>query len=159
MLVRRPAAAEIGYFDPAFFVYSDETDFCRRLADAGWRTLWVPTARAVHREQLSADAAGAERRIVEFHRGRERYMRKHHTRAVTLVMRALSAWTYLVRALFAGVLPGHAPRRYLLHARQALAPWRGIGLREAAEARNRARSSGVGIQLPASTKPRSTGGR
>ena len=159
MLVRRAAAAEVGYLDPTFFVYSDETDFCRRLADAGWRTLWVPTARAVHREQLSADAAGAERRIVEFHRGRERYMRKHHTRAVTLVMRALSAWTYLVRALFAGVLPGHAPRRYLLHARQALAPWRGIGLRETAEARNRARSSGVGIQLPASTKPRSTGGR
>src|SRR6201991_4273058 len=33
LLVRQAAAREIGYFDPAFFVYSDEVDFCRRLAD------------------------------------------------------------------------------------------------------------------------------
>src|SRR5262249_39535157 len=51
MLVRREAAREIGYFDPEFFVYSDEVDFCRRLADAGWTTLYVPGARAVHHEQ------------------------------------------------------------------------------------------------------------
>ena len=37
MLVRREAAAQVGYLDPAFFVYSDETDFCKRLRDAGWR--------------------------------------------------------------------------------------------------------------------------
>ena len=47
MLVRREAAVEIGFFDPQFFVYSDEVDFCRRLAGAGWHTLYVPVARAV----------------------------------------------------------------------------------------------------------------
>src|SRR3954447_26351209 len=36
LLVRRSAAETIGWFDPEFFVYSDEVDFCRRLADAGW---------------------------------------------------------------------------------------------------------------------------
>ncbi len=160
MLVRRSAAAEVGYLDPAFFVYSDETDLCRRLGDAGWRTLWVPAARAVHREQLSSDAAASERRIVEFHRGRDRYMVKHHSRAVAVASRVFGAWAYLVRALAAVVLPGHAPRRYLLHARQALAPWRGSGLREAAEARNRARrGSRAAIQLGRPSKPRSTGGR
>ena len=34
MLVRRDAAEQVGYLDPAFFVYSDETDFCKRLRDA-----------------------------------------------------------------------------------------------------------------------------
>jgi N-acetylglucosaminyl-diphospho-decaprenol L-rhamnosyltransferase len=138
MLVRRAAAQGIGFLDPAFFVYSDETDFCRRLADAGWHTLFVPGARAVHREGLATDLAAAERRIVEFHRGRERYMRKHHP-ASAAAARVLGAWPYLLRALAATVLPGHDPRRYLVHARQALRPWRGDGLREAAEARNRAR--------------------
>ena len=80
MLVRREAAEEIGYFDPQFFVYSDEVDFCRRLADAGWHTLYVPSARAVHHEQLSTGNVPA-RRIVEFSRNRDRYMRKHHSRA------------------------------------------------------------------------------
>ena len=30
---------------PAFFVYSDEVDFCRRLRDAGWSILYVPRRR------------------------------------------------------------------------------------------------------------------
>ena len=38
------AAAEVGYLDPDFFVYSDEVDFARRLRDAGWRSLYVPAA-------------------------------------------------------------------------------------------------------------------
>jgi N-acetylglucosaminyl-diphospho-decaprenol L-rhamnosyltransferase len=139
MLVRRAAAEQVGYLDPDFFVYSDETDFEKRLHDAGWRILLVPEARAIHHEQLSTDLAAAERRIVEFHRNRDRYMRKHHTRAAAALVRVLTAWPYLLRALAALVLPGHEPRRYLLHARQALRPWRGEGIREAAEARNRAR--------------------
>src|SRR5438045_3346886 len=35
MLVRRSAADEVGWLDPRFFVYSDETDFCKRLHHAG----------------------------------------------------------------------------------------------------------------------------
>jgi N-acetylglucosaminyl-diphospho-decaprenol L-rhamnosyltransferase len=137
MLVRRSAAEEVGHLDPAFFVYSDETDFEKRLRDAGWRILLVPEARAIHHEQLSTDLQAAERRIVEFHRNRDLYMRKHHSRAAAAAVRALTAWPYLLRALAALVLPGHDSRRYLLHARQALNPRRGEGIREAAEERNR----------------------
>ena len=140
LLVRRAAAEEVGFLDPGFFVYSDETDFCKRLWDAGWRVLYVPAARAVHREQLATDPRAAERRIVEFHRGRDRYLRKHHGPGVAALARPLAAWPYLVRALAAVALPGHDPRRYLLHARQALRPGRGAGIREAAEERNRGRA-------------------
>jgi GT2 family glycosyltransferase len=143
MLVRRAAAEEVGYLDPAFFVYSDETDFCKRLGDAGWRILYVPAAHAVHHEQLATDAPAARRRIVEFHRGRDRYMQKHHSKVAVAVVRPLTAWAYLVRALVAVVVDGHRPRRYLLHARQALRPGRGEGIREAAEAYNRRRELGA----------------
>jgi GT2 family glycosyltransferase len=130
MLVRRDAAEEVGWLDPQFFVYSDETDFCKRLADAGHHTLYVPAARAVHHEQLSSDLASADRRIVEFHRNRDRYMRKHHSGAAAAAVRVLTAWAYFVRALVSG------SRRYRFHARQALRPSRGEGIREAAEAWN-----------------------
>jgi N-acetylglucosaminyl-diphospho-decaprenol L-rhamnosyltransferase len=139
MLVRRTAAEQIRWLDPQFFVYSDETDFCKRLADAGWRTLYVPAAEAVHHDQMAQDARGAERRIVEYHRNRDRYLRKHSGRIAALAQRPLLAWPYLLRALGALVLPGHSPRRYWLHARQALLPARGEGIREAAEAYNRSR--------------------
>lgn len=137
MLVRRRAAEEVDFLDPAFFVYSDETDFCKRLADRGFKTLYVPAARAIHREQLASDRAAAERRIVEFHRGRDRYMRKHHGALQAALVRPLAAWAYLVRAGAALVLSGHDSRRYLTHARQALLPRHGEGLREVAERFNR----------------------
>jgi N-acetylglucosaminyl-diphospho-decaprenol L-rhamnosyltransferase len=137
MLVRRQAALEVGGFDPNFFVYSDETDFCKRLSDAGWRILHVPSARAIHHDQMAQDAAGAERRIVEYHRNRDLYLRKHLGRTRAFLLRPVLAWPYLLRALAAVVLPGHSPRRYWLHARQALMPGEGGGIREAADAYNR----------------------
>ena len=137
MLVRRSAAGQVGWLDPRFFVYSDETDFCKRLRDAGWRILYGPTAEAVHDDQMARDLAGSERRTVEYHHNRDLYLRKHHGRVAALLLRPLLAWPYLLRAIAAVVLPGHSPRRYWLHARQALMPGRGEGIREAADAYNR----------------------
>jgi len=137
LLVRREAAAQVGYLDPDFFVYSDEVDFARRLRDAGWRSVYVPQALAVHHEQLSSGAL-PERRIVELSRGRDLYMRKHHSAAAARAVRWLTAWSYALRALAALVLPAHEPRRYWLHVRATLHPERGVGLREAAEDYNRA---------------------
>jgi GT2 family glycosyltransferase len=132
LLVRREAAAEVGYMDPAFFVYYDECDFARRLADAGWHSLFVPAAGAIHHDQLSTDLTKGLPRIVEFHRNRDLYMRKHHSRAAARTVRLLTAWTYALRTLTATVLPNHPARVYWAHARQALFPNRGKGIRESA---------------------------
>jgi len=132
LMVRREAAAGIGYLDPAFFVYYDECDFCKRLSDAGWHTIFVPSAEAVHHDQLSNDVAAGLPRIVEFHRNRDLYMQKHHSAAAALMVRVLTAFTYAMRALAATVLPDRPARIYLAHARQALLPNRGSGLRDRA---------------------------
>jgi N-acetylglucosaminyl-diphospho-decaprenol L-rhamnosyltransferase len=136
LLVRREAAAQVGYLDPDFFVYSDEVDFARRLRDAGWRSLWVPAAAALHHEQLST-AAVPERRIVEMARNRDLYMRKHHSAAAARAVRWLTAWSYALRALAALVLAGHSAARYWCHVTATLHPERGEGLREAAAEYNR----------------------
>jgi GT2 family glycosyltransferase len=136
LLVRRGAAEEVGYLDSDFFVYSDEVDFARRLRDAGWRSLYVPSAVAVHHEQLSTDTV-PKPRIVEMGRNRDLYMRKHHSRAAALAVRVLTAWSYAVRAFVALLLPGHSPKRYGRHVTATLWPSRGEGLREAAERFNR----------------------
>ncbi len=138
MLVRREAAAAIGYLDPEFFVYSDETDFEKRLRNAGHEVVYVPAARAIHHDQMASDEEGARRRIVEFHRNRDLYLRKHKGRAVAALLRPLHAFPYLLRAVAAALLPGHSPRRYIFHARRALSPRApGEGIREAAEEFNR----------------------
>jgi len=143
MLVRRCAAEEVGWLDPAFFVYSDEVDFQKRLVDAGWHNLYVPGAVAVHHEQLSTDVV-PRRRIVEMSRNRDLYMRKHHGAGAARAVRWLTAWAYAVRAGAALVLPGHSAARYWAHVEATLHPERGEGLREAAEEYNRAGTTAPG---------------
>ncbi|MBS1893809.1 MAG: glycosyltransferase family 2 protein [Actinobacteria bacterium] len=132
LLVRREAAARAGFMDPDFFVYYDECDFAKRLAEAGWHELFVPGAAAVHHDQLSSDLAAGLPRIVEFHRNRDLYMRKHHGRVAALAVRVLTAWSYALRALAATVIPGQPAEIYRAHARQALFPRRGAGIKERA---------------------------
>jgi GT2 family glycosyltransferase len=134
LLVRKTAADAVGYFDPAFFVFSEDVDFCKRLREAGWRVLYVPEARAVAHEPLDP---GNPRRIVELSRNRDRYMRKHHGPGAARAVRWLTAWTYAVRAVAALGLPGREARRYVRHVRATLAPDRGEGLAEHAWEYNR----------------------
>ncbi len=130
LLVRREAAQGVDFMDPAFFVYYDECDFAKRLADAGWHSLFVPAAEAVHHDQLSTDLAKGLPRIVEFHRNRDLYMRMHHGAPAALAVRLLTAWSYAVRALVATVLPNQPAAIYRAHARQALFPGRGESIRD-----------------------------
>jgi hypothetical protein len=136
VMIRRAAYEEVGPMDPQFFVYSDEVDWQRRAYDAGWQVLYVPGATIVHREQLS-HGAGARRRIVEFSRNRDRYMRKHHGVLPAALVRVLTAFTYALRALAALVLPGRSARRFAWHAYHSLFPRHGEGIREAAQEFNR----------------------
>jgi GT2 family glycosyltransferase len=136
LLVRRDAAAAVGWLDPDFFVYSDEVDFAYRLRRAGWGSVFVPAARAIHHEQLATGAV-PERRIVELSRNRDLFMRKHHSPAAARAVRWLTACSYALRALAALVLPGRDPRRLWRHVTATLLPTRGEGLREAAERYNR----------------------
>jgi N-acetylglucosaminyl-diphospho-decaprenol L-rhamnosyltransferase len=133
LLVRREAAAAVGYMDPAFFVYYDECDFAKRLADAGWHSLFVPSAEAVHHDQLSTDLGKGLPRIVEFHRNRDLYMRVHHGPVAALAVRLLTAWSYALRALAATALPHRPAKVFWAHARQALCPGRGESIRDQAE--------------------------
>ncbi len=139
LLVRTRAAAQVDYLDEDFFVYSDEVDFARRLANAGWHSLYVPAAQAIHHEQLSTGSV-PERRIVELSRNRDLYMRKHHSAAAALAVRLLTAFSYGARAIAATLLPGREPARLWRHVRASLAPASGEGLREAAAEYNASRA-------------------
>lgn len=48
MLVRQEAIADVGPLDESYFVYFEETDWCYRMARAGWRRVFIPSARIVH---------------------------------------------------------------------------------------------------------------
>jgi N-acetylglucosaminyl-diphospho-decaprenol L-rhamnosyltransferase len=48
LLVRKQAADTVGLFDEDFFMFSEETDWCYRFRQAGWKVLFYPGAEFVH---------------------------------------------------------------------------------------------------------------
>jgi len=138
MLLRREALEQVGLFDEEFFIYSEETDLCRRFRDAGWDVRLLPGVTVVHHEsQFSAGIP--ERRINEMWRSRHRYWRKHHSAAGARAAALCVGTQYALRGLLARVLrrddPGLAARMRL-HAHDAVHVT-GPGLRELAEEWNR----------------------
>jgi GT2 family glycosyltransferase len=53
VMFRFGALREVGFFDPAFFLYYEEVELMLRLARAGWTTLYVPDAVVTHIEGVS----------------------------------------------------------------------------------------------------------
>ena len=76
LLVRGEALAQIGGFDPGFFMYSEETDLCHRLVDAGWRVVYEPGSMAIHYEGRSSEQASTRRQIL-FNSSKVRYAAKY----------------------------------------------------------------------------------
>jgi GT2 family glycosyltransferase len=75
-LIRRETFDALGGFDPRFFLYWEDADFCRRARAAGWSTMYAPTPAVVHRTARSS-AFVPVRALWAFHRSAWRYYWKH----------------------------------------------------------------------------------
>jgi hypothetical protein len=51
MLARREALESAGCFDERYFMYSEETDLCRRIKTAGWSIRHFPTMTILHHDR------------------------------------------------------------------------------------------------------------
>ena len=86
LLVRRSAIERVGGFDERFFMYFEETDWCRRFRQAGWSVRFETMAVARHLGGQSSEQVPA-RRQCEFNESKCRYARKWHGLAVSLALR------------------------------------------------------------------------
>jgi hypothetical protein len=99
MLARREALESAGCFDERFFMYSDETDLCRRIKTAGWEIRHVPRMTILHHEGKAGvkphiESLGAVTRIM--------YGRKYFSPAHRVAYAAAVALRHAVRAVYAG---------------------------------------------------------
>ncbi len=94
LMIRREAMLDVGLMDEAYFMYSEELDWCRRAKAAGWRIVYLPAARIVHYIGQSSDQATTERHI-NFNRAKLRYFSKSHGRSATSLLRAVLLLNYV----------------------------------------------------------------
>lgn len=108
MFVRRQVYEQIGGLDEGFFMYSEELDWCRRAAGAGWKVAYDPAAEVLHYEGRSSAQVVAARHI-RFFTSRVRYTRKYHGPTAATVLRLWLLITFAGQWVREGVkwLVGH----------------------------------------------------
>lgn len=75
LLIHRDVATAIGSWDTRFFLYSEETDFFRRVRDAGYAIWYEPQARVRHEQGGSGSSTELQSLMAV---NRVRYVSKHH---------------------------------------------------------------------------------
>ena len=94
MLVRRDAVEQVGPLDESFFLFSEETDWCYRFEQAGWKVLFFPGAECVH----VGGASHGGRMFRENVRGHLRFLAKHRGVRYAERARRLLGWSLRLRA-------------------------------------------------------------
>jgi GT2 family glycosyltransferase len=67
LLVRRQCWEELGGLDPAFFLYYEDVDLCRRARSAGWSVRHEPRLWVVHHRPLHGRRVPAHLRLITRH--------------------------------------------------------------------------------------------
>jgi GT2 family glycosyltransferase len=123
LAARSDALREVAGFDDGFFMYSEETDLCRRLADAGWETRYVPEAVVFHHEGGSSEQ-NVRARHLAFYRSRVRYFAKHRGRASGATVRVALLAQFALEAVLEAAKYGLGHKRGL--RRERLSAYRAI---------------------------------
>jgi len=93
LMVRREVIEQVGVLDDAYFMYSEELDWQRRIAAAGWKVVYLPSAQIVHHEGKSSEQAVALRHI-RFARSKVRYLSKYHGSLAGQIVRGWLLFNY-----------------------------------------------------------------
>jgi GT2 family glycosyltransferase len=101
-IIRAEALADVGNFDPRFFLYYEEVDLCRRMKQKGYSVWYWPDVTVVHiggessRQvpSLEISRAGAQLTLWRM-RSMLLYYRKHHGLGVRFAMFMELVWYWL----------------------------------------------------------------
>jgi hypothetical protein len=84
-IIRAEALRKVGFFDPEFFLYSEEVDLCRRIQSAGYKILYWPDIVVIHiggessRQIKTLEMSSAGAQLIRWRmRSTLLYYRKHH---------------------------------------------------------------------------------
>lgn len=124
LMARRAVIEKVGYLDEGFFFFGEETDWCRRMRDAGWRVVYSPVGEITHHGGGSVKRLN-HRRDVMLSEATIRLQLKYNGWAAGVVAFFLVCAFNVSRALFwsllAAVLRNERARRRAGHFRSVVA--------------------------------------
>lgn len=77
LLLRRSVYEQVGGMDTGFFMYSEETDWCYRIKQAGWSIRYLPDISVIHVGGASTRQRSAAM-TAELNKSKIRFFEKHY---------------------------------------------------------------------------------
>jgi hypothetical protein len=99
MLVRKEAIDDIGIMDERFFMYGEETDWCYRFKQAGWKVIFAPVGQIIHFGGVSSSKMAAGKTL-QLRGAILQFMAKHHSKAVYVLACILTGVFFALRLPF-----------------------------------------------------------
>ena len=96
MLAKQEAIEQVGLMDERFFMYGEETDWCYRFKQAGWKIVFTPHAQIIHiggQSTIQKSAAMA----IQLRLSILKYIRKHYGWLMYGIARFLTALFFFLR--------------------------------------------------------------
>ena len=102
LLLRAAVAEKIGYLDESFFFYGEETDWCRRCRDAGYKVMFTPVGEIIHIGGASGKAQHYSRKLL-LSQAKVRLQRKYNGLAAAVMAWLLLGLEVVVKAFGFGL--------------------------------------------------------
>ncbi len=117
LLSRRDLIVEIGLFDENFYFFGEETDWCFRAINAGWKLKFAPVGEIIHHGGASAIKLNYKRDVL-LTRAKVQLHRKHNNVASACLVWIMGLLFNFSRALywtFRSIGGEDYPRKRALH--------------------------------------------
>jgi hypothetical protein len=78
MLFKKNLVKKVGKFDPSFFFYAEEADFCFRIKEKGLKIIYTPKAIIYHgKEKKSSPLSSQKNNYFEYYKSKFKLILKH----------------------------------------------------------------------------------
>jgi GT2 family glycosyltransferase len=98
LMVRREVVEKVGALDDTFFIYGEDTDWCKRMNQNKWAVVFFADTKAIHYAGASSSAAPI-RFLIELTKADLQYWKKHHNIIEYSLYQILMIIHFFIRAL------------------------------------------------------------
>ena len=103
MVIRRETLKDIGYFDEQFFAYQEDSDYCLRAKESGWKVYYNPHSIVKHIGGMGGANSVPMKAIFEWHRSYYKYYFKHFADDYSMIFNIFYSIAMAGKLIFAEV--------------------------------------------------------
>ena len=104
MLINGKLIEKIGYFDEIFTIYQEDSDFCLRSLNSGWRVFYFPKSKVMHIGGRGGSSSYPYRMILEWHRSYIRFYFKHFSKEYSTVFNSIYLIIMVIKLLLTEIV-------------------------------------------------------